>query len=96
MEKYVITDFSIGKGDIESMALYKKLGAGKLLIDDKRARKIAQLNGINIIGSLGILLIAKERGLVGEIKHYVEIIKKSNIHINDELINHALELAGEG
>ena len=95
VEEYVITDFSIGKGDIESMALYKKLSADKLLIDDKRARKIAQLNGINIIGSIGVLLIAKEKGLVEKIKAYVEIIRESEIHINDELIDYALELAGE-
>ncbi|UCH94617.1 MAG: DUF3368 domain-containing protein, partial [Candidatus Aminicenantes bacterium] len=74
MEDYVITDFSIGRGDLEAMALYKRLGAEKLLVDDKRARKLAQLNGMNIIGSLGILLIAKEKGLIEQIKPYVEII----------------------
>lgn len=96
MEDYIITDFSIRKGEIEAMALYKKLGADKLLVDDKRARKLAQLNGMNIIGSLGILLIAKEKGLIEQIKPYVEIIKESDIYINEELIDYVLELAGEG
>lgn len=95
MEDYVITDFSIGKGDLEAMALYKRLGADKLLVDDKRARKLAQLNGMNIIGSLGILLIAKEKGLIEQIKPYVEIIKESDIYINEELIDYVLELADE-
>ena len=72
MEDYVITDFSIGRGDLEAMALYKRLGADKLLVDDKRARKLAQLNGMNIIGSLGIFLIAKEKGLIEQIKPYIE------------------------
>jgi predicted nucleic acid-binding protein len=95
MEDYVITDFSIGEGDLEAMALYKKLGADKLLVDDKRARKLAQLNGMNIIGSLGILLIAKEKKLIEKIKPYVEIIKGSDIYISEELIDSVLELAGE-
>jgi predicted nucleic acid-binding protein len=95
IEDYVITDFSIGKGDLEAMALYKRLRADKLLIDDKRSRKLAQLNGMNIIGSLGILLIAKEKGLIEQIKPYIEIIKESDIYISEELIDYVLELAGE-
>ena len=96
IEDYVITDFSIGKGELEAMALYKRLRADKLLIDDKRSRKLAQLNGMNIIGSLGILLIAKEKGLLEQIKPYIEIIKESDIYISEELIDCVLELAGEG
>ncbi len=95
MDDYVITDFSIFRGEYEAMALYKKLGADRLLVDDKRARKLAKLNGINTIGSLGILLLAKEKRLIERIKPYIEIIKESDIHIKKEVINYVLDLAGE-
>lgn len=93
--EYIITDFSFGRGEIEAMALYKKTGADKLLVDDKRARKAAQLNGINTIGSLGILLMAKEKRLIKEIKPFIEEIKKSDIYIKQEIILRVLELAEE-
>jgi predicted nucleic acid-binding protein len=96
IEDFFVTDFSIVRGEFEAMALYKKLDADKLLVDDKRARKLAQLNGMNIIGSLGVLLIAKEKGLIEKIKPYVDIIRESDIYVKEELINYALELAGEG
>ena len=96
MDDYVITDFSIFRGEYEAMALYKKLGADRLLADDKRARKLAKLNGINTIGSLGILLLAKEKGLIERIKPYIDIIEESDIHIKKEVIDYALDLAGEG
>jgi hypothetical protein len=35
------------------MALYKHLQADRLLLDDHRARKVARLNEIEVIGSLG-------------------------------------------
>jgi len=77
------------------MALYKHQKAQYLLIDDLLARKTAQHNGINIIGSIGILLLAKENGFIPKIKPYLEMIQQSNIHISQRLINEALKIAGE-
>ena len=41
-------------------------------------------------------LIAKEKGLIEKIKPYVDIIRESDIYVKKELIDYALELAGEG
>ena len=48
----------LGSGEMEAMALYKKLNADWLLIDDEKARKTARFNKIKVIGSLGVLLLA--------------------------------------
>jgi len=37
------------------------------LIDDRRGRKVAKINQIDVIGSLGILLAAKAKGLVPDV-----------------------------
>lgn len=95
IEDFVITDFLVGKGELEAVAVYKKLRADKFLVDDKRARKLAQLNGLNTIGSLGVLLVAKEKGLIDRIKPYVEKIVNSDIYIKQDVIDYALSLAGE-
>lgn len=39
-------------GETEAMVLYRQISADKLLIDDKRGRRIAKINHINTIGSL--------------------------------------------
>ena len=77
------------------MVLCKQMNANYLLIDDKRARKIAQLNGIPIMGSLGVLLFAKQRGLLKSIKPAIVTLQSSDIHFSDKLIEKALQLAGE-
>ncbi len=46
---------NLGKGEIDAMILYKELKADYLLIDDMRARKIAKINKIQVIDSLGVL-----------------------------------------
>jgi predicted nucleic acid-binding protein len=91
----IIKDGTLEKGELEAMALYKDLVADRLLIDDKRARKIAELNGINTIGSLGVLLLAKEKGVLTEIKSKIEIIRRTDIFFSEELLEHILKIANE-
>ena len=64
-------------------------------MDDHRAKKIANLNGISTIGSVGILLRAKERGLIPAIKPYVAAIQRSGVYLSDRVVAHALALASE-
>ncbi len=60
--------FTMDYGESESVILYRELQANFLLIDDKKARKIAENFGINCIGTLGLLMTAKDKGLVDELK----------------------------
>ena len=60
--------FVMDYGESESVILYKELDADYLLIDDKEARNIAENFEINCIGTIGILSIGKQRGLIPELK----------------------------
>ncbi len=91
----IIREGTIEIGELEAMTLYKQLRADRLLIDDGRARKIAGINNIKIIGSLGVLLLGKEKGHIQEIKSRIELIKVSDIFLGNDLISNVLKLAGE-
>ena len=93
--RWVLTVGGLGRGEIEAMALYKQLSADALLIDDHRARIIAEHNQINCIGALGLLLIAKQKGVIGEHSPYIQKLRESSIHYGDALLNRVLKLAGE-
>jgi uncharacterized protein len=88
-------DSALGQGELEAMALYKQLAADALLIDDHRARIIAEHNQIHCIGALGILLLAKQRGKIGRISPYIERLRPSSIRYGEDLLNRVLKLAGE-
>ena len=93
--QWVLAAGGLGRGEIEAMALYKQLSADALLIDDHRARAIAEHNQINCIGALGLLLVAKQRGSVDKIAPYIQKLKHSSVHYGDALLKRVLELAGE-
>lgn len=95
MQAYVYLDAYADAGETEAMLLYKQLLANKLLIDDKRGRKVAKINKISTIGSLGVLLAAKERGLIPKIAPLLEQIEKSDIYLSRDLLATVLDLAGE-
>ncbi|MBI9045155.1 MAG: DUF3368 domain-containing protein [Anaerolineaceae bacterium] len=93
--EFIVTVGGIGQGELESMALYKKLSADKLLIDDRRARVIAEFNNIQCIGSLGILLLAKHKGVIHKVAPYIEKLRISSIHFGEDLLKKVIQLAGE-
>ncbi|MGK5093467.1 DUF3368 domain-containing protein [Deltaproteobacteria bacterium TL4] len=95
LSNYLIFPSPLGRGELEAMALYRKLSANKLLVDDLNARKVAKLNNISIIGSLGILLLAKDKKLIPEIKPRIDALKNSDIYISDGLILRTLKAAKE-
>jgi predicted nucleic acid-binding protein len=94
-QNLIIKEGSIEMGELEAMTLYKKLNADWLLVDDRRARKIAELNQIKIIGSLGVLLLSKKIGYITNLKSKIEILKTSDIFFSEELLYNTLKLAGE-
>lgn len=94
-ERWVLTAGGLGRGEIEAMALYKQLSADALLIDDHRARMIAEHNHIQCIGALGLLLIAKQRGKLASITPYIQKLRQSSMFYGDELLERVLKLAGE-
>jgi predicted nucleic acid-binding protein len=95
MQNYVFLDGFADAGETEAMVLYKQISADKLFIDDQRGRNVAKLNQINTIGSLGVLLVAKQRGLILEIAPLLLQLEKSDIYLSKQLIATVLELANE-
>jgi predicted nucleic acid-binding protein len=95
MQHFVFLDAFADAGETAAMLLYKELGADYLLIDDKRGRKVARINQIKTIGSLGVLLQAKRTGLVPAVAPLLEQIAESLVFLGPDLVRLVLELAGE-
>jgi len=95
VSRWVLTAGGIGLGEIEAMALYKQLSADALLVDDHRARVIAEYNQIECVGALGLLLLAKRRGIISVLAPYVRKLRQSSIFYGDDLLDKVLKLAGE-
>jgi len=83
-------NFVMDFGESESLILYNELNADFLLIDDKKARKFAENLGLNCIGTLGLLSIAKKKKLIQELKPIFELFLKKNRYYSINLLNSIL------
>lgn len=77
-------------GESESVILYREVNADFLLIDDKKARKIAENFGLNCIGTIGLLASAKRKGLLSELAPIFRKLIASKRYYSIELLNQIL------
>lgn len=87
--------FVMDYGESESVILYKELNADFLLIDDKKARKIAENFDIKCIGTLAILSLAKDKGLINELRPLFKTFLENNRYYSIKLLNKLLEKHNE-
>ena len=90
-----IDKLGLGAGELEAITLYKELNADLLLIDDARAKKYAKINNVKVIGSIGVLIKAKEKGYIKQIKPLLEKINASDIYLSKHIIDQVLEICKE-
>ncbi len=66
-----------------------------VLLDDKDARKIARSFGLRVTGTLGLLLLARRKGLISQIAPYVEELRRNGFRISEGVVKRVLKEAGE-
>lgn len=82
-------------GEAESIALALEKRADYLIIDEFLGRRIADEYGIKIVGVLGILIQAKQKGLVKNVKPYIEKLRDNGFRLNPGLVDKVLRQLGE-
>ena len=85
----------VDPGEASAIALALELPESLLIIDDKRGRTLAHKLNIELTGTLGTLLKGKQKGLIPEIKPFVEKLKLIDYRMSKELEEGILKKAGE-
>jgi len=82
-------------GESETIILAGELNADLLLMDERAATRKARIIGLQSIGTLGVLLLAKQRGLISRIKPLLDALKEAGFYMSDVLYTEVLHSAGE-
>ena len=85
----------VDRGESEVIVLALENGITDVLIDDAKGRRFASLNGVNPIGTVGILLRAKQQGHIELIKPLLDLLIANRIRIGADLYTRALIRAVE-
>jgi hypothetical protein len=85
----------LGAGEIAAMALALENQSRIILLDDGLARRTAQAAGLQVWGTLKVLLEAKSQGLVEKIEPFVANLNEAGMWVSSEVKQRILALAGE-
>lgn len=85
----------LGPGEIAAMALALENPDKVVLLDDLLARRTAQVAGLQVWGTLKVLLEAKSHGCILRVEPYISRMSASGMWISSDIKERILKLAGE-
>ena len=85
----------LDRGEAEVLALAIEQSARLVIMDERKGRRYAQRLGLPLTGTLGILLLAKEKKLITAVSPLINQLQANNLHFDPDLVQHVHQLAGE-
>ena len=82
-------------GEAAALSLAQTIEARLILLDERKARRIAARRGLQVAGTLAVLLRAKQRGLIAAIRPSIMRMQSQGRRFHPDLIARILEDAGE-
>jgi predicted nucleic acid-binding protein len=87
--------WELDAGERDTIELACSMRADLVIIDEKLGRSHAEFRGLKITGTLGVLLKAKQLGLIPSFKAMAEKMRASGIHYSPELVGRLAARVGE-
>jgi len=95
IQKQQLLELLVDAGEASAIVLALELKADLIILDDQKARVSAEKLGLNITGTIGVIVRAKKTGVIPSIRPIVDKLTRTDFRISDELLKAALKLADE-
>jgi len=90
-----IIEWGLGKGESQVISLVYNNPTYEAILDDEVARECTKSLSLKLRGSIGIVLLAKRKGIIKEASPILKKFLESGIYLKEELLTEALALVGE-
>ena len=81
-----LRDAAVDRGEAAAIQLAEEVGAHLFITDDAAARSLAERRGLNVTGTLGVLYLARERGLIPAVLPLALELHRRGQWLSDRLI----------
>jgi predicted nucleic acid-binding protein len=86
---------TLDQGEAEVVTLAIELGFRHVLIDETAGRRVAQVLGLSVSGTVGALLRAKREGHLDAVRPLLDELRRQGIWLGKRVYGFAVEEAGE-
>jgi predicted nucleic acid-binding protein len=90
-----VAAWDLGLGESHVLTWARRHPQTTAILDDAASRRCAEALGIQITGTLGVLVMGKRAGLLSELKPILSEAQSKGFRISPDILNTALHLAGE-
>ncbi len=91
----IIFEWNLGKGESQVIAFAFQNKDFAAAIDDKAAKKCAEVFNISIVGTIAIIIKAKKKGLTSKVEPLLLALRSNGFRVSDNIITAALQIVGE-
>lgn len=91
----VIAAWGLRSGESEVLTFAWNHSGYRIIVDDAAARRCARILGMATLGTGGMLVLAKRRGLISEISSSIQAVRDAGLWLSDEVVNLQKRQAGE-
>ena len=90
-----VAAWDLGAGEAEVLTWALGHPECEAVLDDRAGRRCARALGIPYRGTLGVVLLAKKRGVIPAARPIIEALRRVGLYVSPELQEQALSLVGE-
>ena len=93
--RQTLLEFQVDKGEASAIALALETNNATIVLDDQKARKVAARLSLEVTGTLGVIIKAKQRGIISSIKPLLLKLSATNFRLSKAIETEALKQANE-
>ena len=90
-----IDRWDLGPGESQVLEVGRAIGDVRTVLDDREARRCAAALGVPTIGTLGVVLRAKRKGVIPMAGPVLDEVRRAGLYVSQDLVDRALEHLGE-
>ncbi|MFZ5828509.1 MAG: DUF3368 domain-containing protein [Planctomycetota bacterium] len=90
-----ILAWDLGAGESAVLAYAFARPGTEIICDDLAARRCAVTLGIPVRGTLGLVLVAKQRGVIAAARPVMEQLRAAGMYLSGSIVDEALKKVGE-
>ncbi|MEA5617603.1 DUF3368 domain-containing protein [Cronbergia sp. UHCC 0137] len=90
-----VAAWDLGQGESQVLSLALKNSGYAAIVDDRAARRCGRSLSIITMGTGGLLILAKKRGLISSISPRIEALRDAGLWLSDNIVNILKKEAGE-
>lgn len=90
-----MSGWKLDAGEEAVLSLALRNPGCEVVLDDRAGRRCAEAHGLALIGTLGIVILARRIGRIPEARPLILELRRAGLRVSDDVIAAALKRAGE-